>query len=1070
MLLTRKAILLSLLLLSLSLPLLVMGQAETTVAIGDTVSGELTASSPSATYSIDAHAGDELTFSVTSDAFDSYLTLLDAGGASLATDDDSGGDKNASIQAFVVPEDGTYSIKVESYNQVSTGAYTLTVTGEANAVPSTPTPGSTSTPEATPAGTQPPSTGSALAYGDSDSATLTEQSNVVYTFDGKAGDVVTIELTSPDFDAYLSLQDSSGDEIASDDDSAGNLNARIASFALPADGTYTIVAGSYGGGISGAYTISLSSGDATAVPTEETATPEVTATATATATEPVANGGTAGTLTNDLLSASYTFEGSSGDTVTITLTSPDFDSYLILQGPDGRSVAEDDDSAGNLNSTIQNFSLPEDGTYTIIASSNNRAEVGEYLIEVTGATITAAQALTPTAPPPTPIAQQGGDIAVGTSVTGSLGDDAETTSYAFTLDTDQSVTITLTSDAFDTFVSLQDANSTELTSDDDGAGNLNSRIENYALTAGTYMIVVSSSGGVFSGEFTLTVEEGGTVEPTAEPTSQPTTVPPGSDIVIGESVNGELAGNTTADSYTFEGEAGQTVSISVTSDAFDTFLILTGPNGAQLLTDDDSGGNLNALIESYALPDNGTYTVTVGSFDGTGRGVYTLTLLEGGVIQPTAEPTAQPTIEPTDVPPGGEIAVGQSVSGSLDSGTDSASYTFEGESGQTISISASSDEFDTYLRIQDEDGNDLATDDDGGGDLDSRITLFTIPYDGLYTITVENYDGNAGDYTLSISAATVSSIEFGETVEGELTSDEVATAYEFEGEEGDVIALQLSSPDFDTYLSLSEATDTSYALVENDDSGGGDVYNSSIGPFTLPVSGSYIITVRSYDGSATGHYTLNLVRAQLQPVEYDSPVTANFGDGVSTVFYSFEGKNGDVINIEVDSDNGVDTSLVLNGPDNYEITSDDDGGRSFDPEVTSLILTQDGTYTIALQAVNANDSGTVSLTVTQAPLRSLDDGPQQVKLNSKQYQDALTFTGVAGQTVRLVADVSTGGEDNAPTFTVIQDGATIASGSGSTISRLVIEFTVPDDGSVTVQISDYSYTQQIIDVTLEQVE
>src|SRR5262249_25886133 len=43
----------------------------------------------------------------------------------------------------------------------------------------------------------------------------------------KAGSVYTIDMVSNEFDAYLRLEDSSGKELAEDDDSGGNLNARI---------------------------------------------------------------------------------------------------------------------------------------------------------------------------------------------------------------------------------------------------------------------------------------------------------------------------------------------------------------------------------------------------------------------------------------------------------------------------------------------------------------------------------------------------------------------------------------------------------------------------------------------------------------------------------------------------------------------------------------------------------------------------------------------------------------------------------------------------------------------------
>ncbi|MEB3289297.1 MAG: hypothetical protein VKI82_05245 [Leptolyngbya sp.] len=68
----------------------------------------------------------------------------------------------------------------------------------------------------------------------------------VHTFEGQAGQTVTIIMESDDFDTVLSLQTATGEEIAFNDDFGGSLNSRIVA-EIPADGTYRIVARSYAG-------------------------------------------------------------------------------------------------------------------------------------------------------------------------------------------------------------------------------------------------------------------------------------------------------------------------------------------------------------------------------------------------------------------------------------------------------------------------------------------------------------------------------------------------------------------------------------------------------------------------------------------------------------------------------------------------------------------------------------------------------------------------------------------------------------------------------------------------------
>ncbi|MGB7058440.1 MAG: pre-peptidase C-terminal domain-containing protein [Geitlerinemataceae cyanobacterium] len=75
-----------------------------------------------------------------------------------------------------------------------------------------------------------------------------------HTFEGKAGEQITIDLTSSEFDSYLILLDHENNKIAEDDDGGEGKNARII-VTLPTTGTYTILANAYAEQ-SGNYTLS----------------------------------------------------------------------------------------------------------------------------------------------------------------------------------------------------------------------------------------------------------------------------------------------------------------------------------------------------------------------------------------------------------------------------------------------------------------------------------------------------------------------------------------------------------------------------------------------------------------------------------------------------------------------------------------------------------------------------------------------------------------------------------------------------------------------------------------------
>jgi hypothetical protein len=78
----------------------------------------------------------------------------------------------------------------------------------------------------------------------------------VYTYPMRAGKQYVIDLQSAQFDSYLRLEDARGWHLAEDDDSGGNLNARII-FVPPQDGTYRIVATTFDPGAMGGYRLTV---------------------------------------------------------------------------------------------------------------------------------------------------------------------------------------------------------------------------------------------------------------------------------------------------------------------------------------------------------------------------------------------------------------------------------------------------------------------------------------------------------------------------------------------------------------------------------------------------------------------------------------------------------------------------------------------------------------------------------------------------------------------------------------------------------------------------------------------
>jgi serine protease Do len=86
----------------------------------------------------------------------------------------------------------------------------------------------------------------------------------------------------------------------------------------------------------------------------------------------------------------YAFEATAGQRITLDFASKDFNPVLLLY-PTNKAgelaenpIAQNDDTGpGNLNSRINNFTLPNTGVYVIHANSNARGEKGKYQISAT---------------------------------------------------------------------------------------------------------------------------------------------------------------------------------------------------------------------------------------------------------------------------------------------------------------------------------------------------------------------------------------------------------------------------------------------------------------------------------------------------------------------------------------------------------------------------------------------------------------------------------------------------------------------------------------------------------------
>ncbi|MEP6986525.1 MAG: PPC domain-containing protein, partial [Chloroflexota bacterium] len=189
-----------------------------------------------------------------------------------------------------------------------------------------------------------------IQYGDSVRGKITDpDQGLLYSFDGKKGDNITISLDSDQVDVYLRLGNSKGNQLEENDDiSKTNVNAKI-EYTVPKNGQYIIAALAYD---KGPFTLTLDSDTATSSTVSENTNINI--------------GDKVKGQTIDINTpVVYTFTGKANQTVNISLTSTKVDTYVVLADANGKSIAENDDIDDNNTNSAVEAVLPANGDYLI---------------------------------------------------------------------------------------------------------------------------------------------------------------------------------------------------------------------------------------------------------------------------------------------------------------------------------------------------------------------------------------------------------------------------------------------------------------------------------------------------------------------------------------------------------------------------------------------------------------------------------------------------------------------------------------------------------------------------------
>ncbi len=316
-------------------------------------------------------------------------------------------------------------------------------------------------------------------------------------------------------------------------------------------------------------------------------------------------------------------------------------------------------------------------------------------------------------------------------------------------------------------------------------------------------------------------------------------------------------------------KVGQRYAIVMRADDFDSYVsVARQVNGLTdyLASDDDGAGGSNARLK-WTPKVAGTYYLVAQSLKEDGLGNFTVRL---------------DTLPAVIITPPKAVALGEAMSGALaetdptvdEKGSYFDLYKITARKGQKLVIEMSSGAFDSFVGIGRMSGDSVAveeTDDDGGGEKNSRLR-YTVKEDGEYIIRAQALEANGtGDYTLKVSErivrpAVMQNMVANTPVTGQLTdADQEADdgslfdLYRLTVRAGETVTFTMRSTAFDSYLVLGQMVDGEWSQLAFDDDGAGG--NNARLEHTFTDAGEYLIRANTVGAGKTGAYTIRADRA-----------------------------------------------------------------------------------------------------------------------------------------------------------------------------------------------------------------
>ncbi|GAB4546869.1 MAG: hypothetical protein OHK0023_07190 [Anaerolineae bacterium] len=346
-----------------------------------------------------------------------------------------------------------------------------------------------------------------------------------------------------------------------------------------------------------------------------------------------------------------------------------------------------------------------------------------------------------------------------------------------------------------------------------------------------------------------------------------------------------------------------------------------------------------------------------------------------------------------------QITYGQTIEGRLTDESFRVIYAFRGSAGEIIEarMRALDGTLDPTLILLDAQNTLIAQDDDAGDGYNAALIAITLPSDGLYFLVATRFGGangiTLGRYSLTLNrvgiaadprlAQDATELEYGANSVNELDNETFERIYTFGALRGDILTITMEriSGDLDSVIILADAEGNTL-LINDEDADRPGTLDAAIRGLRIERSGNYLLVASRFGGAggtSRGAYSLKLTRIppellsltaqEAALLEDERPAVGRVDRETLTRYYTFFGKRGEVISLEVNTTRGtLDPVINLLTSDERLLLSADSNRRGRAARIIAYRLPADGQYLVAITRFNGprgSTEGDFSLTLTR---------------------------------------------------------------------------------------------------------